>query len=112
MLTEAGTSGLTTTSAHTGTVRYLSYELIEDTCVPTTASDVYALACTGLEVGYEDFWLFLFSIQTLVHMSTNSTCSSAKQPSWSDLSGYSKQSSTRRSTGFSLGVNRSIVEAL
>ena len=55
-LTEAGTSGLTTTSAHTGTERYLSYELLEDTCVPTTASDVYALACTGLEVGSVDFW--------------------------------------------------------
>ena len=49
-LTEAGTTGLTTTSAHTGTERYLSYELLEETCVPTTASDVYALACTGLEV--------------------------------------------------------------
>jgi len=50
MLTEAGTSGDTTTSAHTGTARYLSYELLENTCIPTTASDVYALACTGLEV--------------------------------------------------------------
>ncbi len=49
-LTAAGTSGLTTTSAHTGTERYLSYELLEDECVPTTASDVYALACIGLEV--------------------------------------------------------------
>ena len=58
MLTVPGTSGLTTTSAHTGTVRYLSYELIEDTSVPTTASDVYALACTGLEVSEEDLWPF------------------------------------------------------
>ena len=52
LLTEAGASGLTTTSQHTGTERYLSHELVvsEDTCVPTTASDVYALACIGLEV--------------------------------------------------------------
>ena len=52
ILTEAGSSGLTTTSEHTGTPRYLSYELVvsEDTCTPTTASDVYALACLGLEV--------------------------------------------------------------
>ena len=55
MLTEAGTSGDTTTSPHTGTARYLSYELLENTCIPATASDVYALACTGLEVSQEDF---------------------------------------------------------
>jgi serine/threonine protein kinase len=50
-LTETGTRSLTTTSAHTGTEWYLSYELLEDMCVPTTAGDVYALACIGLEVG-------------------------------------------------------------
>ena len=50
MLTEAGESGDTTTSPHTGTARYLSYELLHARA-PTTASDVYALACTGLEVG-------------------------------------------------------------
>jgi serine/threonine protein kinase len=51
ILAEAGTTGNTTTSTHTGTARYLSYELLEDPCIPTTASDVYALGCTGLEVG-------------------------------------------------------------
>jgi hypothetical protein len=44
---------MTTTSGHTGTIRYLSYELIsedEEEAKPTTASDVYALACIGMEV--------------------------------------------------------------
>jgi serine/threonine protein kinase len=49
-LTATGASGLTTTSTHTGTMRYLSYELLEDGCIPTTDSDIYALACVGLEV--------------------------------------------------------------
>ena len=43
-------TGLTTTSAYAGTVRYLAYELVEDGEVPTTASDVHALGCIGLEV--------------------------------------------------------------
>jgi serine/threonine protein kinase len=53
MVGDAGVSGLTTTSAHTGTARYLSYELVslEDVWIPTTASDIHALACIGLEVG-------------------------------------------------------------
>jgi len=38
-----------------GTARYLSYELVmtDDECVPTTASDVHALACVGLEVSQD-----------------------------------------------------------
>jgi hypothetical protein len=50
-MAEEGTSGFTTTSEHTGTERYLSYELIlsDEMCAPTPASDVYALACIGLE---------------------------------------------------------------
>jgi serine/threonine protein kinase len=49
-LTDVRTS-LTTTSAFNGTMPYLSRELVdsEDACTPTTASDVYALACIGLE---------------------------------------------------------------
>ena len=52
MLIEAGTTGLTSTSPHTGSVPYLSYELVvsDDPCTATTASDVHALACIGLEV--------------------------------------------------------------
>ena len=41
-----------TRSEHASTTRYLSYELVvsEASCHgPTTASDVYALACIGLE---------------------------------------------------------------
>jgi serine/threonine protein kinase len=55
-LTAPGTSGLTTTSAHTGTERYLSYELVvaEDACSPTTASDVYALGCIGFEMSRDN----------------------------------------------------------
>jgi len=45
-------TGLTTTTAHTGTARYLSLELVEadDECSPTTFSDTYALGCIGMEV--------------------------------------------------------------
>lgn len=48
---EEGNSGMTTTSPHTGTDRYLAYELLHDqeTIVPTTASDIFALGCIGLE---------------------------------------------------------------
>ena len=51
ILAEEGTTGCTTTSEHTGTERYLSYELVlsDDTSDPTTASDIYALGCIGLE---------------------------------------------------------------
>jgi serine/threonine protein kinase len=49
---EAESTGMTTTSEHTGTTRYLAPELVgsEDNVYPTTASDVYALGCLGLEV--------------------------------------------------------------
>jgi len=41
-------SGIT---AHTGIARYLAYELVViDAAVPTTASDIYATGCIGLEV--------------------------------------------------------------
>lgn len=48
---EEGNSGMTTTSPHTGTDRYLAYELLQDheTVAPTTASDIFALGCIGLE---------------------------------------------------------------
>jgi serine/threonine protein kinase len=58
ILTEAGGTGLTTTSPHTGTEPYLSYELVVwegNACTPTTASDVHALACIGLEVSRENY---------------------------------------------------------
>ena len=49
---EQGHSGMTTTSAHTGTDRYLAYELVVSAghAVPTAASDIYATGCIGLEV--------------------------------------------------------------
>jgi serine/threonine protein kinase len=45
-------TGMTTTSEHTGTERYLAPELVmsETTVYPTIQSDVYALGCLGLEV--------------------------------------------------------------
>lgn len=48
LLSEEST-GFTTTTAHTGTTRYLSYELIATDTYPTSASDVYAVGCLGLE---------------------------------------------------------------
>ena len=43
---------MTTTTHHTGTERYLAYELViaGDEAIPTTASDIYAVGCIGLEV--------------------------------------------------------------
>ena len=48
---------MTTTTHHTGTERYLAYELVSagEDARPTTASDVYALGCIGLEVGFNSF---------------------------------------------------------
>jgi serine/threonine protein kinase len=51
ILTEEKTSRM----RYAGTARYLSYELLEVSRNPTTASDIYALACTGLEVSWGDF---------------------------------------------------------
>lgn len=53
LVRESAPTGMTTSSSHTGTTRYLSYEMIsddDDDPKPTTASDVYALACIGMEV--------------------------------------------------------------
>ncbi|KIM22653.1 hypothetical protein M408DRAFT_282468 [Serendipita vermifera MAFF 305830] len=43
---------MNTTSPHTGTTRYLAYELVagEDVLLPTTSSDIWALACVGLVI--------------------------------------------------------------
>ncbi|KIM20330.1 hypothetical protein M408DRAFT_30439 [Serendipita vermifera MAFF 305830] len=51
---EESNSWMTTTRPHTGTARYLAYELLRDseTVAPTTASDVFALGCIGLELPY------------------------------------------------------------
>ncbi|KAG8815042.1 hypothetical protein FRC17_000878 [Serendipita sp. 399] len=46
-------TGLTTTTVHTGTVRYLSRELImSEDPKPTTESDCHALGCIGFEFAY------------------------------------------------------------
>jgi serine/threonine protein kinase len=51
IIQEGGTGGLTTTTEHTGTERYLAPELVTSNLpTPTTASDIYALGCLGLEV--------------------------------------------------------------
>jgi serine/threonine protein kinase len=48
-----GHTGMTITFPHGGTAQYLSYELVagEEAQKPTTASDIWALACIGIEVG-------------------------------------------------------------
>jgi serine/threonine protein kinase len=57
MQKEAKKSSLMLTKlAHSDTVRYFAYELVGDSlpntliCLPTTASDIHALACIGMEV--------------------------------------------------------------
>ncbi|PVF94194.1 kinase-like protein [Serendipita vermifera] len=44
-----GASGHTTTTAHTGTERYLAPELVVSVGRPTRESDVYAMGCVGLK---------------------------------------------------------------
>jgi serine/threonine protein kinase len=45
-------SGMTTTTAHTGTIRYLARELVvcRTRAIPTKATDIYALGCLALVV--------------------------------------------------------------
>jgi serine/threonine protein kinase len=52
VLAEGECTGLTTTTEHTGTDRYVAPEFIIESegTMPTTASDVYALGCLGLKV--------------------------------------------------------------
>jgi serine/threonine protein kinase len=49
---EEDSIGLTTTTDHTGTDRYLAPEFVmsEEHIVPTTSSDIWALGCVGLKV--------------------------------------------------------------
>ncbi|KAG8818655.1 hypothetical protein FRC17_010756 [Serendipita sp. 399] len=51
LILEEGGTGTTTTTAHTGTERYLAYELVvsDDIITPTVASDIHALGCIGLD---------------------------------------------------------------
>jgi serine/threonine protein kinase len=84
VLLEEGNSGLTTTTEHTGTERYLAYELVtadDDIVYPTTESDIWALACLGLEVRYTNIYFnsFLISmIGRVVYIPANSILQSEK----------------------------------
>ncbi|KAG8831845.1 hypothetical protein FRC17_002497 [Serendipita sp. 399] len=64
MLEECG-SGMTTTTAHTGTERYLAYELVasNDIVMPTVESDIHALGCIGLDVSQ-----YQPSTETMIHI--------------------------------------------
>ncbi|PVG01088.1 kinase-like protein [Serendipita vermifera] len=54
LLQEDMPTGTTTSSPHTGTTRYLAYELVttNGNAIPTTTSDIYALGCLGMEFIY------------------------------------------------------------
>jgi serine/threonine protein kinase len=60
-------SGLTTTTAYTGTARYLAHELVEseESTLPSKESDVHALGCIGFEVSF--ILLLRDAIFTTVH---------------------------------------------
>jgi serine/threonine protein kinase len=47
---DGGKTLSTTATAHHGTIRYLAHELVKDPRPPSTASDIHALGCIGLEV--------------------------------------------------------------
>ncbi|KIM20321.1 hypothetical protein M408DRAFT_139197 [Serendipita vermifera MAFF 305830] len=51
---EESDSGMTTTTEHTGTDRYLAPELLTEEAItrPSAASDIYAVGCLGLEFIY------------------------------------------------------------
>jgi serine/threonine protein kinase len=57
---EEGSSGLTTTTAITGTDRYMAPELVfaSDDTIPTAASDVWAAGCVGLDVSQSKLSIF------------------------------------------------------
>jgi serine/threonine protein kinase len=60
LVRESAPTGMTTAYSHTGAIRYMSRELVAgdlDDPKPTTASDVYALACLGMEVSAFPFYL-------------------------------------------------------
>jgi serine/threonine protein kinase len=69
-------SGMTTTSAHRGTERYLPYELVttQDASQLTTSSDVYSMGCVGLFVCLFRNSQHLLTI-SLVHFPSGSLCS-------------------------------------
>lgn len=78
LVRDSAPTGMTTTSSHTGTTRYLSYELVSeddnDDPKPTTASDVWALACIGWEVGYSVLPLIISPNTRSVHILETTTC--------------------------------------
>jgi serine/threonine protein kinase len=72
LIIPTGTIGIATKSGHTGTPRYLSYELVNDDASPTQASDVHALGCIGMEVSLRSpQYRLLFIIVILVYILSN-----------------------------------------
>lgn len=102
ILLEEGTSGLTTTSEHSGTERYLAYELVvsDDMCVPTLSSDVYALACIGLEVGAHIGSYMPHLTSSRVYSSTATVRAPQEQCARSYISGYPKPGASSASSNF------------
>lgn len=78
LVRDSAPTGMTTTSSHTGTTRYLSYELVseddDEDPKPTTASDVWALACIGFEVGYSALLLIISPNARSVHLLETTAC--------------------------------------
>ncbi|PVF93768.1 kinase-like protein [Serendipita vermifera] len=61
---QEGSSGLSTTTAHTGTERYLAPELLTDKdALPSIETDIYALGCVGLK--------FIFLQEPYAHHANN-----------------------------------------
>jgi serine/threonine protein kinase len=76
LMEEGDQSGMTTTSAHRGTERYLPYELVttQDANELTMASDVYSMGCIGLFVCFFQDHLYHLTVP-LVCLSSGSLCS-------------------------------------
>jgi serine/threonine protein kinase len=86
---DEGSSGMTTTTNHTGTERYLAYELVAtgEFASPTTASDIYAVGCIGLEVGFNRYPCkeMLYLPPFPVHLFPTPSPQSRKQLGWRDF---------------------------
>ena len=94
---EEGHTDMTTTSEHTGTARYLAPELVssDETVYPTTASDVYGLACLGLEVNILDFdTRVLYDLQIMqiliVYLPSKAVCSPCQQLARPNIRGFTE----------------------
>jgi serine/threonine protein kinase len=112
-------TGMTTTTEHTGTERYLAPELVtNDWAIPTTASDVYAIGCLGLQVDQLSATSFIFLTSHLVYILRDTIHAPFRQSPWQHHSGHSRRSSPGhaldgyRLLGLHMGFDRVLLASI